>query len=680
MDDLGYADPGLLVADSFEFLLPPESALVADYAAQHRWLTNTGGGYVGRWKHDLAPYLVEPMNALDQPDIYTVAVVGPGQSGKTAIAENWMLKAVGSDPGDMLWYMQTDETVEAYVKARINPMVDAHELLKKNQGLRPVDDSLHFKRFRNMRVEFLSATLRSLINKNAPRIVADEIDAYPPSVGDVKALLDVRRQTFGRRSTLLMLSHPDKARGLMPDRDWLDGIMGVYADSDRRVWYWPCPYCHAWSSPAPVAERVMAIDYPTDGTLDDVEKNTRLVCPVNGCAIEDQHRMAMNRQGRWVGAGQRMTEAGKIEGELIPHRTAGFWIVGAMSLFGIGGIGGLARARVKAEREAEISGDDGTARQVMVKQWGIPYAPKRGIGSIDAETLAERCEPLQLGAVPQGVRFLTVAVDVQLEHFEYLVRGWGVGGESWIIDRGKVGDTSPATNPHDWDLLLDRVLLRTYPLGDGTGRQMKIRGAGYDSGGLPGVTQQAYAAWTRWRRKKHVAKIGVISGRDVYSIIPMKGASSLNSPKLSVTYPDTGRKSNIVAASGHVPVAVFNPNLFKDDLGGQLLRAEDGPWCVHFPTALRSPESPHVFFEQLVSETRDYAGRWEKTSPTARNEALDLMVMTHGVAHLHGVSRIDWTRPPAWAAEWDTNPMVVMPPPPVTPAPERRALIKKIAG
>jgi hypothetical protein len=37
------------------------------------------------------------------------------------------------------------------------------------------------------------------------------------------------------------------------------------------------------------------------------------------------------------------------------------------------------------------------------------------------------------------------------------------------------------------------------------------------------------------------------------------------------------------------------------------------------------------------------------------------MVLSHVVAHLHGLSRIDWANPPAWAADWDDNPAVFNP-------------------
>ncbi|MDR3438962.1 terminase gpA endonuclease subunit [Telmatospirillum sp.] len=662
--ELRYASAPRLLAEGFAAFLPPDRQSVADYAAQHRWLANEGGGYVGRWDHDMVPYLVEPMEELTSLDHLTVAVVGPGQSAKTSIAENWLLRSVGGDPGNMLWYMQTDQVLEAFVKDRINPLIDGHDILSKSQGLKSVDDSLHFKRFRSMAVQFLPATRSNLISKSAPRIIADEIDAYPPSLGDVKALLDIRRQTYGAESMMLAVSHPDRARGADP-AGWKEGIMSLWADSDRRVWYWQCPHCGAFSSPAPTAARIMTLEYDPDGSLDEVAASAHLVCPVNGCVIEDKYRRQMNRTGRWVGDGQEIDESGLVTGELVKHSTAGFWILGVMSPFILGGIGGLARARVKAERELEVTGEEKTLREVMSKQWGIPYSPSRKVGSVDANTLAERARSettIHLGVVPLDVRFLTVGTDCQAAYFEWLVRGWGINGESWVIATGRL-PANPATSPEDWDKLYEEVLSRAWPLADGSGRQMLPRGGAFDLNGPPGTSAQAYSAWRRWRAHKgsRVRKYGSLAGRDLWSILPTQGAEGLNAPRLAVAYPDTRRKASKFAR-GEVPVARFNPNQFKDDLSGQLLVAEAGPLYIHCPAALRSKQEPHIWFEQLVAETRDLRGRWEKAHNGVRNEVLDLMVMTHVVAHLHGLSRINWDKPPAWAAAWDTNTMIMAAP------------------
>lgn len=668
--DISFADAGELVCDVVETLLPAAKVNVADYATQHRWLINEGGGYTGRYRHEEAPYLAAPMSCLKTELHRSVALVGAAQCGKTVVAENWVLADVPHDPGDMLWYMQTDEGVTAYVKKRIDPLIDKHEELRRRRGLQPVDNSLHFKRFRGMTIEFLSAKMANLINKSAPKIVADEIDAYDVTLGDVKVLMDARRTTFGRGSMLLAMSHCDRATGYRPERgDWNNGIMSMYADSDRRVWYWPCPQCGAWSSPVPFAGRVMTLEYPEDATLDVVQREAHLLCPVNGCIIGDHERRGMNlaayrsSHGGWIGIGQEISEGGTVTGELIHRDTAGFFVVGAMSTLFHGGIGELARIRAKAQREYEADGDDKTLRQVVVKRWGHIHTPPKSVGTIEAKDLADRAElALKRGKVPKGVRYIVIVVDCQAGRFEWLARGFGVKGESWVIDAGVIlGD--PATSSDDWDKLLP-LFERAWPLDDDSGRAMKARGMGFDSGGQAGVTLQAYLAWPRWRKDRKVRFLGKAQGRDVFTIMPMKGASGARAPRLLVTYPETSRKANKRAGGGNVPIAFFNPNDFKDDLAGQLGKADEGPLYIHVPAAFRSQQAdePHAWFEQLTAEVRDKKGRWDKKTSGARNEALDLMVMSDVIAYLHGARRINWERPPTWADEWDRNAMVAAAP------------------
>lgn len=661
-----YADAHDLVREALQLLLPPTRETVDEYAALHRRLPKKTGIGFDLWRHEEAPYLVGPMQALTSYLHTTVAIAGPAQTGKTAVGENGLLHAVGQSPRNTLWYMQTDEGVEAYVKKIINQMIRIHPEMSSRIGERPEDNAQHFKRFEGMVVEFLSATDSNLINKNAPFIVADEYDAYDPSLGDPKSRLDTRRQYYGRLSMLLAMSHPDRALGLDPVRHWRDGIMRVYADSDRRVWYWPCPHCTVWSSPVPIAKRVMTLEWPKDGTLDDIQRGAHLLCPVNGCVIEDKHRRAMNLAayrspfGGWIGLGQDIAEDGTVTGELIPHDTAGFWIVGVMSSFLLNGIGGLARELVKAEREFEISGDDKTVKEVTVKQLGVPYSDKGPIGSIDAETLAERAigeeQPLEI--VPEGVRFLTAWVDIQPAYFEALVRGWGVDAESWVVAKYRIAaDTT--TDRDAWDKLLIGLLEKRYPLATDEKRGMAIRALGFDSAGAPGTSDQAYAAWRRLKgKKKFIRDHGILDGRAVWNVILTKGSGNPSAPRLSVVYPDTQRKDRKIVHTGTVPLLLFNANSFKDDLGGQLRHALPGPGYVHIPRVLRSKEPPHVNFEQLVSEKRDANGRWGKVHHGARNEMLDLMVGCHILAHLHGLVRIKWATPPSWAAEWNVNSMI----------------------
>lgn len=655
-----FADADALVLEAFQALIPPERLALWDYAARNRRLTDGIGEESKPFDTARVPYLEGPSNALTSGLYQTVTVPGPGQCAKTTVAENWLQLSIETDPASFLWYMQTHPGVQAYVKKRIEPMIRAHPRMEERLGSDPSADSIAFKDFGAMQAEFLSFGKNTLINKNAPRIVADEVDNYDLSeLGEAKPVLDIRRQVFGEDSCLLMLSHPDLAVGMSP-AGWNKGIMSVYRDSTRGMWWWPCPRCGAHSSPNPGASRFMALDYDAEAPLDEVRDMARLVCPVCRGPIEDHEREAMNAAGRWIGTGETVDADGRVTGQLAPNATYGAWIVGVMSPFILGGIGGLARARVQAERDMDRSGDEATARQVVVKQWGFPFVPRKRIGSVSVEALVERAEPaMQRNEVPDGVRVVTAWADVQANRFELIRRGWGVGWESWVLGT-EIIEAETATDPAAWDRLLE-ALQRPLPLADGSGRVMRPRGVGMDMGGAAGVTSRAYEAWLRWQRAGKARKLGEASGRDVWDVILTQGAPSVSAARLQVIYPDEVRKDRAASAiaGGRVPVARFNANLFKDDLVGQLARLEPGPLHVHLPAwALDRAGPPHPWLEQLVAEQRRPSGAWRKIVASARNEAADQMVGSHVLARLHGLGRINWDAPPAWAAPWDTNPLV----------------------
>lgn len=664
-----FADHRTTLIEALTSFLPAERVSVAEHAAQHRFLNNRGGGIVGRWDNRIAPYLIGPMEALTSPH-QTVAVVGPARSGKTTIGQNWLLQSIETDPADFLVYAATDSFIESYVKSEIEPMIELHEGLRSRLGHRPKDRALSFKRFHGMRAEFLSATYNNLIGKSAARIIITELDACAPS-GDRNAydLASIRRQTYGSESTLLAESHPDAAKGGSP-KYWTDGIMRLYRDSDRRRWWWPCPHCNSFSSPSPGAEREMTLSYPEDAPIDEIAARTFLLCPSCGALIEDSERHFMLQDGFWAGTGQTVHEDGTITGELVSRDVAGFWITGAMlppELYPAG-IGGLATRLVQARRDFEQSGDDAKLKEVWCKGFGIPYTRPRSVRSVDAEALALREDPaMPLRRIPDGVRFMTAAADIQANRFELLVRGWGVDGESWVIDYQQI-PAETATDQAAWDALINRVLRTPYPLASDPARGLHVLCFGYDSGGSEGVTVQAYDAWRRARKKKLARFVGKIEGREVYTLMPLKGAASASAPLLSVRYPDSQRAKSLTVKNSDIPLGQFNPNLLKDRLSSDLLITESGPRCVHFPQGIGEL---HDFYDQLAAEERTISGSWVKKSSGSRNEVWDMMVMNDAMSHLFGLHRISWDKPPKWAAPLTENVLAVNLNHPAPDAPEQ---------
>lgn len=255
------------------------------------------------------------------------------------------------------------------------------------------------------------------------------------------------------------------------------------------------------------------------------------------------------------------------------------------------------------------------------------------------------------GVVPSGVLFLTAAVDVQSNRFVVQVEGWGANLECWIVDRFNVSASTrkesetrfaainPAAFKEDWDVLLEEVIRRTYPLESAPEKRMAVRLTMNDSGGADGVTINAYDFWRK------VKRLGV---GHRYQLV--RGHGNLNARPTKQTFPVApGRVHRHGAATGDVPVWALNVNVLKDAVAGELARTAAGPGYVHFPAWLDAS-----FFSELTAETRGAKG-WERQGGK-RNESLDLHVYNRAACLILRADQIDWTRPPAWIAEQIVTP------------------------
>ena len=207
---------------------------------------------------------------------------------------------------------------------------------------------------------------------------------------------------------------------------------------------------------------------------------------------------------------------------------------------------------------------------------------------------------------------------------------------------------------------------------------MPIAAMAVDTGGEgegeESVTSQAYDWYRRLAREGLQKRVFLV-----------KGSSSQTANRVRETWPDnTGRKARKSSARGDVPLYMLGTDLLKDAVAAMMDRDNPGAGYIHFPAWLE-----RWFFEELTYEVRDPStGKW--TKPGKRpNEAFDLSVYNLVVFILLRAEKIDWSSPPPWAAEWDSNMLVGRPvtgegatesaglEPPVT-APSRRRKRKRV--
>lgn len=655
-----YVAPAACLRAVARRLRPPAHITVSEAAARWRHVHNPGGGYSGPWRNETTPYLVEPADAITSRRHEAVIFCGPAQCGKTdGLVVNPQVHAIEADPADTLIVHMTQESARDFSFRRFDRLVRHSPTLQAQAGKQNVYD----KHFVSGVVSIAWPAISHLSGRPIPRVFVTDLDRMPDDVDGEGSVFDLamgRTKTFGSRGMVLAESSPGRAvtdpRWQAPEGSHLapptTGILALYNRGDRRRWHWPCPHCGGYFEPS-----FARLTWPTGAAAStdpaELAEAVTMACPHCGALIDPAAKAGMNARAGWVPEGCRIDDDGTLRGTPLASPVASFWLRGPAAAFG--SWSDLVRKELTARAEYEATGDAAALKVTRGVDQAEPWVPPAAAtDSLVPEDLVARCEPWPAATVPEGVRFLTAAIDVQAARFEWLVRGWGIDGESWVIDRGVIFQAAdgarpvdPAVYAEDWRLL-EAVITARYPLADESGRMMHVARTAIDSAGKRGTTTQAYTAWRFWRGRGLAPRV-----------VLTKGTGRPAAPRWAWTRPDsTGRRDRKAGAKGDIPVVSFQTDAMKNMLDAQLRRPAPGAGYVHLPEAVLSAQPPHVWLEQLCAEAPDADGRWRKVRADARNEALDLMVMA-GVAALSlDAERIDWAAPPAWAAEADRNVMV----------------------
>lgn len=654
-----------LLLSLLRILQPPERLSISECAAKYRHLNNPGS-YSGPWKNSMSPYMVEPMNMLDSREHDGEVFVGPAQSGKTdALVINWAAYSIKSDPMDMIIYNPTSAAARDFSLRRIDRLhrhsTEIGAMMSKS---RDSDNRLDKHYLTGTMLTLSHPSVTELAGKPIARAGLTDYDRMPDDVdgdGSPYDLASKRTTTFGSYAMCMAESSPSRP---IEDPKWIartpheappcKGILGLYNRGDRRRWYWPCPHCGEYFE-GEFSHLHWDNELPTN-----IEKaeSVHMVCPHNGCVIRQDERFEMNLWGEWLRDGEVMTADGRRIGNGQRTKIASFWLKGVAAAFTTWPK--LVSTYLAALNDYETTGDEGALQKFYNTDLAEPYLPK----GMDSERLPEhlkaRAEDIGEKVVPEGVRFLIATVDVQKNAFVVQVHGICPGQpyDVTVVDRftifkskrvdhdGERMWVKPASYLEDWDEVTEQVINATYPLGDDSGRRMRVKLTLCDSGGKAGVTSNAYDYYRKLRKDNLHGRFHLV-----------KGDSKPGQARTRVSYPDAQKKDNLSAARGDVPVLMLNSNVLKDLLHGRLDCITPGKGMIRFPDWL-----PDWFFVEMCSEVRTTKG-WAKASAHIRNEAWDLFYYCLGAcaSKLLLIEHINWNNPPRWAAEWEDNDMISLP-------------------
>lgn len=516
----------------------------------------------------LFPYQRGIADACDDPTIERVTWQKCARIGATSLMVAIVASFVKNNPSNILAVQPTQDDARDFMVSTVEPVFAASPALA---GLLVQDekkrDTIQSRRFPGGSFKCVGAAPRNLRRHFVRVLMLDETDGYLPSPEGNPLKLAENRTRTARDRLIFQASTPTDAE--------TSNIARAYRESDQRIYETPCPHCGEHFEP-----RFEHLKWDKSGDGRHLPETAHLVCPANGCVIEESSKSAMVAAGRW-----RAT-APHVKGH------AGFKCSALIST-------------IEHARWANIVGEflEAKSDPELLRVWtntllGDVFADRSGEG-LDENALARRAEPIGLQAIPEDVRLLTAGVDVQADRLCIVTLGHSATQMFALADETIWGAPTAEQTWRELDDLLKRRF--PHPLGGTLGYDA----AAIDSGD-GNVTDIVYS-FTRPR----------FSGRRVVSI---KG--------------DAGNRALIERAS--------KPWLWIVGVDGgksRLFGLLEQPGHIRF-----SQDLPPRFYEELCSERRvtfyksgQPRRRWERIKGM-RAEALDAFVYAMAVRGLVGVN------------------------------------------
>jgi phage terminase large subunit GpA-like protein len=673
----------LACAITEKVFVPPHRMTVSEWAEEFREV-NQPGAYVGPYYNSTTPYMEEPADELTNPAYKGEIFVGSAQTGKTdGLIVNWTGYGAHIDGQDMMIVCQSFTAARDFSMRRIDRLIRYTPEVKDALAKGSANDNKFDKTFDNgMLLTISHPSKNELSGKPIGRIAITDYDRIEDDIdgeGNAFDLGSKRATTYGSNAMCLAESSPSReitdykkvvTGNMAPPTT---GILALYNRGDRRRWHWPCPACGSyfegkWDHVKWNTEKV---------SNSDQAKTAYMECPHCSHKIRQRKRKAMNAWGQWVKEGQWIDDEGYIRGRGNGSNIASFWLMGVAATFVTWA--DLVKTYLDAEDDYLATGDETALKKFYNTDLGLPYVPKHISDSENRtpEAIQGRCETWSYKKVPPRVRFLLGLVDVQKNAFVVQIIGVAPGEpfDLYLVDRFTIqysdrmdpsapeGKESylwvkPASFLEDWDKIKELVMDATYDLDDDSGRKMTVKLTLCDSGGQGktkeasgvakgGVATMAYNFYRKMRDEGLSSRFHLL-----------KGDSTPGAPRAQITYPDSEIAKDKSRRRGEIPVLLLNPTLNKDNLDGRLDVLETGKGMIHLPQWLID-KGMLWFFAELTSEVRTPGKGWEKVAK--RNEAWDLFYYAIGacVSSLIGIERLNWDRPPPFASDWDTNPLVI---------------------
>ena len=567
-----------LVASVMPAFAPPPDLTVSAWAELHRRLPASSPSRGSRWRNDTAPYLSEIQDAAADPDVRRIVVMGAHQTGKSESLHNAVGYWVEHDPSSVLWLMPSFEDAKRRSRGALADMIRSTPSLRAvvrgrraPRGAHEAESTLLEKVFPGGSLILAgSGTPNSFAGVSARRAIADEFERFAVlDEGDPATLLGNRTSAF-YDGLLVFISTPLLVDGKIDSQ---------FRTTDQRRYHLRCESCGheaftTWGDPSQF--RVVYEDKDAE--------TARLACPKCEAPHDEPARRRMVAAGRWLPTV-----------EAIDPSARGYHLPAMIST-----LGDVTLTRLVQKWLAARASGPASLMSFVTTTLAEPWEDRGG--RVEPHALMARLEDYGNDVdVPAGVVCLTAGIDVQIDRFEVVVLGWGVGGESWVVDAHVVpGDPTAAEVQAALLVSLDERYRHA------AGHTLPILCTAVDTGFLPERVGYQLAA----RRPRRIVGIKGIGGK-------------------------FGEPSILGKFDPAKPPALLNVDGLKLEVALALEMAAPGPGFMHLNRRVCDEE----FLAQLCAEHRETRRRsgvaimvW--IEDRARNESLDASVYARGALKL----------------------------------------------
>ena len=469
----------------------PADLNVSQWADENRMLDPRSSAEPGQWSTSRTPYLKGIMDAFNDQKVRSITIMASTQIGKTEAMLNIFGYIVDQDPGPCLWVNTTEELAKSFCKHRIQPMVTMSQALTGH--LTGNQDDLGKLEISFDRMPLFIAWSNSpaaLSSRPIKYIFFDEVDKYPKFSGreaDPIKLGEERTSTFWNHK-VVKCSTPTTKEGY---------IYNDYLKTDRCQYHVPCPHCGHYQ--VLTFHQVM---WPKEEFTTQELKDKRLAwyeCLKCKGVVKDIHKNKMLQRGVWCPDACDVGEEGEIVGDIPVTTRRGFWINALYSPW-------LTFSDLAAEfleSKDQINDLMNFINSKLAEIWE-EKAKKTDVDFVRALSLN-----YPEGLVEDQATVLTAGVDVQQDHFYFVIRAWGYGEESWLVRAARV---------ESWVHITEALFETAYKKRNG--EVLKVRMACLDSGYN---TDEVYLIC---RRYSHVAR--AIKGDIRVTGVPISSPSRID--------------------------------------------------------------------------------------------------------------------------------------------------------